>query len=200
MSLVGLAHVCSHLQNASKARLGLTSISLTKLHLSLALGMQRQGFISSVTPGGPQPPIPFAMQARGDDSGPYGENNPGSYMLSKKPWLAYPSPENPQSEPQSSAQDVQVPKNRARQRLWLGLKYWNNEPVINQMTLLSKPTKRIWLNAEDLELISKGREAGYVKGLSKTGECLFITTDQGIMEIRECVEKKIGGMVLCRVF
>lgn len=95
---------------------------------------------------------------------------------------------------------MKVPENRARQRLWLGLKYWNNEPVISKMTLLSKPTKRIWLNAGDLELILKGREAGYVKGLSKTGECLFVTTDKGIMEIRECVEKKIGGMVLCRVF
>ncbi|KAK7519009.1 40S ribosomal protein-like protein S8 [Phyllosticta citricarpa] len=193
MSLVELAHVCSHLQNASKARLGLTSISLTKLHLSLALGMQRQGFISSVTPGGPQPPIPFAMQIP--------EPVDNSSELSEKPWLAYPPliKGRGRVKAEASAQEVEVPTNRARQRLWLGLKYWNNEPVISRMTLLSKPTKRIWLDSRDLELISKGREAGYVKGLSKTGECLFITTDKGIMEIRECVEKKIGGMVLCRV-
>ncbi|KAK8195204.1 40S ribosomal protein-like protein S8 [Phyllosticta capitalensis] len=197
MSLVELAHVCSHLQNASKARLGLTSISLTKLHLSLALGMQKQGFISSVTPGGANPPLPFAMQAPADP-------DPEATMseLSEKPWLAYPQvwDEVKTRRVEKSAQDVEVPVNRAQRRLWLGLKYWNNEPVISKMKLLSKPTKRIWLNSSQLELISKGREAGYVKGLSKTGECLFITTDKGIMEIRECVEKKIGGMVLCRVF
>jgi len=32
------------------------------------------------------------------------------------------------------------------------------------------------------------------------GECVFITTDRGIMEARECAERKIGGMVLCRVW
>src|SRR6186713_3313614 len=40
MSLVNLAHVCSHMQNASKARLGLTSIPVSKLHVNLMLGLQ----------------------------------------------------------------------------------------------------------------------------------------------------------------
>ena len=35
MSLVNLAHVYSHLQNASKARLGLTSVPSSNLHLTL---------------------------------------------------------------------------------------------------------------------------------------------------------------------
>ncbi|KAK0910964.1 p-nitrophenyl phosphatase [Friedmanniomyces endolithicus] len=56
MSLVNLSHVCSHLQNASLARLGLTSIPYTKLHLSLALLLHKQGFLSQVKLGGPSPP------------------------------------------------------------------------------------------------------------------------------------------------
>ncbi|KAI7159369.1 acyl-CoA N-acyltransferase [Hortaea werneckii] len=56
MSLVNLAHVCSHLQNASLARLGLTSIPYTRLHLSLALLLHKQGFLSQVHLGGASPP------------------------------------------------------------------------------------------------------------------------------------------------
>jgi ribosomal protein S8 len=90
-------------------------------------------------------------------------------------------------------------ENISTRRLWLGLKYWNNEPVLREMGMVSKPTKRVWMDVEGLGRIVRGREAGYVKGLTKPGECLFVSTDRGVMESRECVEKKIGGMLLCRV-
>lgn len=89
--------------------------------------------------------------------------------------------------------------NVATRRLWLGLKYWNNEPVLSEMKMISKPTRRIWMDIEGLGQIVRGRQAGYVKGLTRPGECLYLTTDRGIMESRECVERKIGGMLLCRV-
>ncbi|KAI9831123.1 MAG: hypothetical protein M1819_005211 [Sarea resinae] len=166
MSLVTLSNVCSHLQNASKARLGLTSVPSTNLILSLMLSLQAQGFLSSVSRGGPTPPL----------------------LLSNT------------SFPSVDSEDAKVTQeNIASRRLWLGLKYWNNEPVLSKMSMLSKPTKRIWLNSEDLGKIARGREAGYVKGLTKPGECIFVTTDRGIFEARECAERKIGGMVLCRV-
>ncbi|GME24417.1 putative 40s ribosomal protein s8 [Neofusicoccum parvum] len=208
MSLVNLAHVCSHLQNASRARLGLTSVPLTKLHLTLALGLQKQGFISSVSPGGPSPPPTFALRTppRGGPSAEY---------LQEEPWRAYPVPATAESTQKQEQEQVQaqaqkqkqkqkqeqqqIPTNRAQQRLWLGLKYWNNEPVISKMSMISKPTKRIWLNSHDLGTIVRGYEANHVKGLTRPGECLFVTTDQGIFEARECVEKKLGGMLLCRV-
>ncbi|KAF2137542.1 uncharacterized protein K452DRAFT_278544 [Aplosporella prunicola CBS 121167] len=194
MSLVHLANVCSHLQNASRGRLGLTSIPLTKLHLKLALGLQKQGFISTVTPGGPAPPATFALETPDDDAA-----TPSAEALSAEPWLAYPSPSNEAAEP-STPPPVPIPTNRAAQRLWLGLKYWNNTPVLSSMKLVSKPTKRIYLKHKELELVVLGRDTGNVKGLTKPGECLFITTDKGIMEIREAVEKKLGGSPLCRVF
>ncbi|OJD36804.1 mitochondrial 37s ribosomal protein mrps8 [Diplodia corticola] len=213
MSLVHLANICSHLQNASRGRLGLTSIPLTKLHLTLALGLQKQGFISTVQPGGPTPPPTFALREAPS-------HGPSDEALAAEPWRAYPDPPSSRSDatkttttttktssppptsrsnPDEGEAAPAIPKNKALQRLWLGLKYWNNEPVLNRMTLVSKPTKRIWLNSSDLGVIVRGFEANQVKGLTRPGECLFVTTDRGVLEARECAEKKLGGMVLCRV-
>lgn len=171
MSLVNLAHVCSHLQNASKARLGLTSIPSTNLHLSLALALQQAGFLSTVTRGGPEPPLlltatsmPHALAASTD-----------------------------------AAEATVTQANVASRRLWLGLKYWNSEPVLRECTLESKPTQRVWVGHRDLEAIVRGREARWTKGLTRIGECLFVSTDRGVLEARECVERKVGGMLLCRV-
>ncbi|KAI9672416.1 MAG: hypothetical protein M1829_004495 [Trizodia sp. TS-e1964] len=164
MSLVTLSHVCSHLQNASKARLGLTSVPSTNLILQLMLSMHAAGFVANVHRGGPHPPPITGAGA-----------------------LAH------------SVSEPVTQENVASRRLWLQLKYWNNHPVISAMSMVSKPTKRVWLDAPSLTRIVKGFEAGYVRGLTRTGECLFVSTDRGIMEARECVEKKIGGMLLCRV-
>ena len=81
----------------------------------------------------------------------------------------------------------------------MGLKYWNNEPVLSKMGMVSKPTRRIWMGVEELRDVAKGVRSGYVEGLRGVGECLFVSTDRGIMEVRECVERGVGGMVLCRV-
>jgi ribosomal protein S8 len=161
MSLVHLSHVCSHLQNASKARLGFTSVPSTKLHLSVLLALQNSGFLSSVTRGGLTPP-------------------PIDDLASYVP------------EPVTQT-------NVATRRLWLGMKYWNNEPVLSEMKMISKPTRRIWMDKEGLGAIVRGRKAGYVEGLTRPGECLYVSTDKGILESRECVERKVGGMLLCRV-
>jgi ribosomal protein S8 len=161
MSLVTLSHVCSHLQNASKARLGLTSVPSTNMILTLTLTLQSSGFLSSVTRGGLTPPPIDALSTY---------------------------------EPEPVTQE-----NISTRRLWLGLKYWNNEPVLSKMTMVSKPTKRVWMDVEGLGKIIRGRDANYIRGLTKTGECLFVSTDRGVLEARECVEKKVGGMLLCRV-
>jgi ribosomal protein S8 len=161
MSLVTLSHVCSHLQNASKARLGLTSVPSSNMILTLTLALQQSGFLSTVTRGGLAPPPLESLSTY---------------------------------EPEPVTQE-----NIATRRLWLGLKYWNNEPVLSKMTMLSKPTKRIWMDSEGLGKLVRGRDADYVRGLTKPGECIFVTTDRGIMEARECVERKVGGMLLCRV-
>jgi ribosomal protein S8 len=161
MSLVHLSNVCSHLQNASRARLGLTSVPSSNMILTLTLALQTSGFLSSVTRAGLNPP--------------------------------------PLDDLSSYVPEPVTQENISTRRLWLGLKYWNNEPVIREMKMVSKPTKRVWMDVEGLGKLVRGREAGYVRGLTKTGECLFVSTDKGVLESRECVERRIGGMLLCRV-
>ncbi|KAI4746337.1 ribosomal protein S8 [Aureobasidium sp. EXF-12298] len=177
MSLVNLAHVCSHMQNASLARLGLTSIPLSRMHLSLSLLLQKQGFLSTVTLGGPTPPAKLLPPTHADDT---------------------ITPTQSKSVTQEVEEVTQ--QNRASRRLWLGMKYWDGEPVLRKMTLLSKPTKRIWLSSNELGEIVRGKDCKFIRGLRQVGECIFVSTDKGIMEARECVERKIGGQVLCRVW
>lgn len=165
MSLVHLSNVCSHLQNASKARLGLTSVPSTNMIHRVMLALQTSGFLSTVIRGGPDPPK-----------------------------LISPTSLEPAEPPEPVTQ-----ANVASRRLWLGLKYYNNEPVLSRLTMVSKPTKRVYMDAEGLGKLIRGRRAGYVLGLSTPGECLYVTTDRGIMEARECVEREIGGMLICRV-
>ncbi|KAI9656260.1 MAG: hypothetical protein M1821_004923 [Bathelium mastoideum] len=192
MSLVNLAHVCSHLQNASKARLGLTSIPSTKLHLSVCLNLQKQGFLSTVIRGGPSPPDLNSLHT-GD---PLPETDDATLYLR----AAHQGTNTADRHLDALVEEATVTQeNVATRRLWLGLKYWNSQPVLSEMKMVSKPKQRIWLKAEDIGRIARGREAGYVKGLTRPGECLFVTTDKGVMEARECVERRLGGMVLCRV-
>lgn len=107
-----------------------------------------------------------------------------------------------EGEEGSGSGDVWEPvtqENISSRRLWVGLKYYNSRPVLEKMRLVSKPTRRVWMPIGDIEALVKGERRGYVNGLRGIGESMFVTTDRGIMEARECVERRIGGMLLCRV-
>ncbi|KAJ5808780.1 40S ribosomal protein S8 [Penicillium riverlandense] len=169
MSLVNLAHVCSHLNNATKARLGITSIPNSKMHLNLCLALQHSGYLSSVVRGGPIPPPPH-------------------------PILGYPAMND-----EIEAVEPITQANVASRRLWLGLKYWDNKPVLGKLSMISKPKRRIVLDVENLRQVIRGHKASYVDGLRSPGENIFLSTDRGILESRECVEKRLGGLLLCRV-
>lgn len=159
MGMHGVANACAHLQNASKARLGLTSLPNTKYNLLLSLALHRSGLISSVTRAGPHPPNPETLQTL-------------------------------DAEPVTSA-------NVATRRLWLGLKYWDNQPVLKKVQAVSKPTRIVTLKLKQLEKVVRGFPSGYVQGLG-LGECLFVSTDQGVLEAREAISRKTAGAVLCR--
>ncbi|UKZ75840.1 hypothetical protein TrVFT333_003535 [Trichoderma virens FT-333] len=147
-SILNIAHMCSHLQNASKARLGLTSIPSNKYNLHLALALHRSGFFSSVYRAGPHPPTPEQMVAQ-------------------------------VPEPVTNA-------TVAKMRIWLGLKYWDGRPVLSKATVISKPSRQLTL------------KGGVVQGLG-VGECMFVSTSSGVLEVREALAKKVGGVLMCRV-
>lgn len=55
------------------------------------------------------------------------------------------------------------------------------------------------MDVTGLKQLVLGKDTGYVKGLRRPGECIYVSTDRGILEARECVEQKVGGMLICRV-
>lgn len=170
MSLVQLANVCSHITNASTARLALTSIPHTNLHLRLTTALRDAGFLSTVVRGGPEPPP--------------------NHLL-----LGIPSSNDPSYPIEGITQE-----NVASRRLWLGLKYWQGDRVLTKMSTISRPTRRVHLDVESLRDIVRGDKRRFVGGIRSPGECIFLSTSLGrIMEARECVELKTGGLALCRV-
>lgn len=154
MSLVNLAHVCSHLQNVSRISKPLASIPYTKLHLQLALGLYKEGFISSIQ--------------RGSLTGPDKEFTPAT------------------------------PDNISTRRLWLGMKYHNTKPVLSQVSLVSKPSRRIILDAEQVGKLLNGVAVRHVPP-PQLGEAMFIRTDNGeVLEIQEAFRRELGGELLVR--
>ncbi|RYP76611.1 hypothetical protein DL771_001680 [Monosporascus sp. 5C6A] len=162
MPVANVVNMCSHLQNASRARLGLTSVPHTKYNLRVALALHRAGFLGFVTRGGARPPDPSTITAY---------------------------------EPEDL-----TTANAARQRLWLGLKYSGatGAPVMGTVRSITKPKRPVTANLRALQKLVRGFDASYQRGLD-LGEALIVGTDCGVLESREAVKKRVGGLLLCRV-
>ena len=160
MPIANVVNMCSHLQNATRQRLGLTSVKHTKYNLAVALALHRAGFLAFVTRGGPQPPDPAT--------------------------IATFVPEDLTTE------------SVARQRLWLGLKYSANEPVVRHVTSITTSKRPVTADLPALNRLIRGFDASYQRGLN-LGEALIVGTDRGVLEAREAVDRRVGGLLMCRV-
>lgn len=239
MGVLSICHVCSHLQNATRARFGITSIPASKFNLSFALALHRAGFLSSVERGGLVPPgVEFATTAA--DVGVSGSaSSPSPFSETGRTEAQLLAADGVVSMAQAASGGVVAAAaartvvettnapltaaNVATRRLWLGLKYWDNAPVLSRLRPVSTPSRRVMVGAKELERVVRGlesvpppktvtdrvkgmhnhrtRRAGAtqrIKGLG-LGECLFLSTDRGVLEAREAVEKSVGGVVLARV-
>ncbi|KAG8533187.1 uncharacterized protein KY384_001970 [Bacidia gigantensis] len=67
--------------------------------------------------------------------------------------------------------------NVASRRLWIGLKYFNNRPVLEKMRLVSKPTRRVAMGLPDLEGLVVGQNRGSIRGLRGIGEAMFMLAE-----------------------
>lgn len=63
---------------------------------------------------------------------------------------------------------------------------------------VSRPSRLVVADLKTLEKVARGYESGQLKGLN-LGETMFVSTDRGVLEVREALEKRVGGLVLCRV-
>ncbi len=68
------------------------------------------------------------------------------------------------------------------------LKYYENQPVIQQVTRVSKPGRRVYAKIKDLKPINNG--LGIV----------VLSTPKGILSDGKARELNVGGEVLCNVF
>lgn len=99
--------------------------------------------------------------------------------------------------PDASAVEV-TPDNISTRRLWVGLKYRENKPVISTCRLISKPNLRIELPYDDLKQLCTGKTVRLIKPL-QPGELMLVRCGKDLLDINEAVARKVGGEVLCRI-
>ncbi|KAG6856486.1 hypothetical protein H0H87_003954 [Tephrocybe sp. NHM501043] len=88
----------------------------------------------------------------------------------------------------------------AQRRIWANLKYRDERPVLNHMELVSKPSKRVFMDVSELRLICSGRRAQTVKPLGM-GEIAVVRTrdrENEWLEAREALQLGLSGEVICR--
>ena len=68
------------------------------------------------------------------------------------------------------------------------LKYFDGEPVIREISRVSKPGRRIYSSSKDLNTVHNGL------GIS------ILSTPQGVMTDHQARKVNVGGEVLCEVF
>ena len=89
----------------------------------------------------------------------------------------------------------------AQKRIWAELKYREDRPVLSNMELVSKPSKKIFMSWSELLRICSGRRAQYIKPLA-LGEIAVVKTsdkEHEWVEAREALQLKLDGEVICRV-
>jgi small subunit ribosomal protein S8 len=72
--------------------------------------------------------------------------------------------------------------------LVLLLKYFDGSPVIEQMTRISRPSRRIYVHSKEIPSVLNGL------GIS------ILSTSQGIMDGKTAKDRDIGGEMLCHVW
>ncbi|KAJ1725369.1 hypothetical protein LPJ53_000407 [Coemansia erecta] len=87
--------------------------------------------------------------------------------------------------------------NVAERRLWLSLKYYQDAPVLRAMRCISKPSRKMHCNANQLQILASGQPWGIIKGIIP-GEIMIVSTTRGILEIQDAVKLGVGGMLLAR--
>ncbi|KAJ7201674.1 mitochondrial ribosomal protein subunit S8 [Mycena pura] len=88
----------------------------------------------------------------------------------------------------------------AQKRIWAELKYRNDLPALHHMEVISKPSKRVFMELAELRRLCTGRRAQNVKPLG-LGEIIVVRThdaENEWLEAREAVQMKLAGEVICR--
>jgi len=88
----------------------------------------------------------------------------------------------------------------AQKRIWAQLKYREDRPVLGSMSLISKPSRRVFMDTSEIRRICSGRRAQTIKPLG-LGEIAVVKTnskEHEWLEAREALQMKLDGEVVCR--
>ncbi|KAK4702693.1 hypothetical protein P7C70_g3528, partial [Phenoliferia sp. Uapishka_3] len=86
----------------------------------------------------------------------------------------------------------------SEKRVWAELKYRSERPVLSKMSLVSMPSRRVFMDPGELGRFVQGARVKFVKGLV-LGEVALVNSSQGWVEGREAVRRGLGGEVIARV-
>jgi small subunit ribosomal protein S8 len=75
-----------------------------------------------------------------------------------------------------------------RSELEIELKYFDNEPVIREMSRVSKPGRRVYVAVRNLPRINNGLGVA------------ILSTPKGVMADHDARDANVGGEILCTVF
>jgi small subunit ribosomal protein S8 len=68
------------------------------------------------------------------------------------------------------------------------LKYFDNAPVIREISRVSKPGRRVYVSSKSIPSVANGL------GIS------ILSTPKGVMADHEAREQNVGGEILCQIF
>jgi small subunit ribosomal protein S8 len=78
--------------------------------------------------------------------------------------------------------------NQGKKEIEISLKYYEGAPVINEISRVSKPGRRVYSSVKDLRLVRNGL------GIA------ILSTPKGVMSDAAARAQNVGGEVLCTVY
>jgi len=79
-------------------------------------------------------------------------------------------------------------KNTERDNIIVTLKYNEKDAAINDIKVVSRPSRRMYMKAKDIKLVRSGYGIG------------IISTPKGIMSSIEARKSKLGGEIICEIW
>ncbi|KAH8120482.1 ribosomal protein S8 [Phellopilus nigrolimitatus] len=103
--------------------------------------------------------------------------------------------------PAGPSPDAFLQAGDAYRRIWADLKFRDDRPVLAAMELVSRPSRRVFMDAGEIRRMCSGRRAQQVKPLGM-GEVAIVRTankEHEWLEAREALRLGLEGEVICRV-
>lgn len=91
-----------------------------------------------------------------------------------------------------------TPDNIATRRLWLGMKYRENRPILSSCRLISKPSLRIHMTSNEMKKLCAGNTIREVKP-PQAGELILVRIGKELLDIDKAIKQGTQGEIVCRI-